>query len=587
MAQSVRSTMRLFVSTSLLVTVALAGCSGGSGGSDSPAAAAQPASAGKSTSDPPEVTNGERLFLETRFAQFFKAYLDAGGTVNGSLPAGDPVMNTTATSGSTQGLPGPFAGLSMNCRACHLVDEHVGTAGGGMRTYGDFARRSPIPTRADGKISAPRNSPPLVNASLPRSVGTLFHFDGEFSTMTELTAATFTGRNFGWVPGERAQAIAHVARIVREDDGTGALAQEFGGLPLSVMLTGSGQAIPKELRLPPAFRVNVAKASDEEIFNGVVRLVSAYVEQLVFSQDDAGHFNLSPFDVFLARNGLPQKPDHNESPLGYSRRLRSLIAGRDQAGTLQFVFGNPNTPDGRFQFHEQEFRFGPDELAGLKMFLAEPTSLPPSAQELSGGGIGNCLACHAAPTFTDFKLHNTGTAQIEYDAIHGKGQFARLLIPGLAERTGNPELYLPATHDHPAYQEPFRAVPTSSNPLLTDLGVWNIFANPDMPVPQATIRALLCEERPGPCQSDADLLPFAIARFKTPGLRDLSHSAPYMHNGRFETLDEVVNFYVDSADLLRQGKLRNGAAALGGIALVRRDINALVSFLKSLNEDYE
>lgn len=581
------STMRLFVFVLPLVGLAVPGCSGGNGTSDSTTASVQPASAATHSADPPEITNGERLFLETRFAQFFKAYLDAGGTVNSSLPAGDPVMNTTAGSSSALGLPGPFAGLSMNCRACHLVDEHVGAAGGGMRTYGDFAQRSPIPHRPDSKTSAPRNSPPLVNASLARNTGTLFHFDGEFSTMADLTAATFSGRNFGWVPGERAQAIAHVARIVRQDDGTDALAQGFGGLPLAVMLTGSGQTIPKELRLPPAFRVNVAKATDEEIFDGVVRLVSAYVEQLVFSQDEAGHFNLSPFDVFLARNGLPQKPDQNESPLDYSRRLRSLLAGRDQAGTLQFVFANPHTSDGRFQFHEQEYRFGPEELAGLKMFLAEPTASTPSGQELSRGGVGNCIACHAAPTFTDFKIHNTGTAQTEYDAIHGRGQFARLLIPGLSERTSHPERYLPATHSHPAYQEPFRAIPTSTNPLLTDLGVWNIFANPDMPAPQATIRALLCEERPAPCLPDADLLPSAIARFKTPGLRDLGHSAPYMHNGQFNTLDEVLNFYVDVADLSRQGKLRNGATALNGIALVRRDITVMAAFLNSLNEDYE
>ena len=32
---------------------------------------------------------GERLFLETRFAQAFKAFLDSGGKVNEPLPAGD------------------------------------------------------------------------------------------------------------------------------------------------------------------------------------------------------------------------------------------------------------------------------------------------------------------------------------------------------------------------------------------------------------------------------------------------------------------------------------------------------------------
>lgn len=567
--------------------LALAGCSGG-GSADSVSATAQPSANSPKSFDPPEVTNGERLFLETRFAQFFKAYLDAGGRTNTPMPSGDPMMDLTQTMVPGQGLPGPFAGLSMNCRACHLVDEHVGAPSGGMRTYGDFARRSPIPARAeDTHTTAPRNSPPLVNASLARTGGTLFHFDGEFSTMTGLTAATFTGRNFGWVPGEKAQAIAHVARIVREDDGTGALAQEFGGLPLAVMLTGSGQPIPNEFRLPPAYRVNVARATDQEIFDGVVRLVAAYVEQLAFAQDEAGQFTLSPYDVFLTRNGLPRKPDANETPLDYSRRLRTLIAARRQAGTLVFVNGNPNTTDGRFQFHDQDFRFGPEELAGLTVFLTEPATVPLAPGQITAGGIGNCVACHAAPNFTDFNLHNTGTAQKEYDDLHGAGQFAQLTIPNLAERTAHPERYLPATHAHPSYQEPFRTVPSAARPGLTDLGVWNIFVNPDMPEPQATIRAMLCESQ-HPCPlADSALLDRAIARFKTPGLRDLGHGGPYMHNGQFTTLDDTVRFYRDAADQARTGALRNGAAQLQGIALTPANVSSLVAFLKSLNEDYE
>ncbi|MDH5626492.1 MAG: hypothetical protein OEY21_10320 [Nitrospira sp.] len=223
---------------------------------------------------------------------------------------------------------------------------------------------------------------------------------------------------------------------------------------------------------------------------------------------------------------------------------------------------------------------------GLNLFLAESTSASPSPQELSRGGVSNCLACHAAPTFTDFKLHKTGTAQTEHDAIHGNSQFARLAVPNLAERNTHPKQYLPATHEHPRYLEPFRAVPTAVDPTVTDLGIWNIFANPDLPAPQATIRALLCQERPARCPADSNLLPASIARFKPPGLRDLGHSAPYMHNRQFDRLEDVVTFYIDSANLARQGKLRNGAPALSGIILDRQDIAHLTAFLKSLNEDY-
>src|SRR5215510_11551927 len=123
--------------------------------------------------DPPEVALGERLFLETRFAQAFKAFLDHGHGVNEHITPGDPVMAFTLTTGAP--LAGPFAGLSMNCRACHLVDEQVGKAGGGMRTYNDFTRRSPIPDRIEDNLTAtPRNSPPLVNASLSRRFGFQF-----------------------------------------------------------------------------------------------------------------------------------------------------------------------------------------------------------------------------------------------------------------------------------------------------------------------------------------------------------------------------------------------------------------------------
>jgi hypothetical protein len=114
----------------------------------------------------------------------------------------------------------------MNCRACHLVDEHTGSAGN--RTYADFARRSPLPERGDGLVVTPRNAPALVNAALPRK-NFLLHFDGEFATTENLVRETFLGRNFGWLPSERAQALAHVAHVIRKDDGHGTLAQAFGG----------------------------------------------------------------------------------------------------------------------------------------------------------------------------------------------------------------------------------------------------------------------------------------------------------------------------------------------------------------------
>ena len=565
-------------SSLIFFSLLLVGCSGGS---NTPA----PPSITATGTPGAEASVGERLFVETRFAQAFKVYLDAGGKVNDVLTIGDPVMNLSETTRPGVGLPGPFARLTMNCRACHLVDEHVGAPRGGMRTYADFAQRSPLPNRNDGKRTAPRNSPSLVNASLDRPGGTLFHFDGEFSTMEELTAGTFTGRNFGWLPGQKAEAIHHIAQVMREDNGSGVIAQQFDGLPYHLLFTGSNPNIPDELRLPQEFRVLIGSGTDQEIFDAVVKVTAAYVKQLLFSQsDDAGNLIRSPFDLFLSLNRLPQEPNNGETPLDYSRRLLTLVNG---LASPQFVTSNPHRENGQFQFHTQSFVFGQKELEGLKVFLAEPSATPPTRPELSTGKIGNCLACHAAPNFTDFKLHNTGTTQREYDSIHGVNSFAALQIPDLAARNGNYNGFLPATEIHPNATERFRAIPALTDPALIDLGVWNIFANTDMPNPQAKIRTLLCEDQV-PCSlSDAMLLDRAIARFKTPGLRDLSHSAPFMHNGQFSTLNDIINFYIDVSGQARAGKLRNGAVQLQRIALTTGDIASLVAFLKSLDEDYQ
>lgn len=521
-------------------------------------------------SDPAQVAIGERLFLETRFSQFFAA--QSGGDANATLAAGDPVLATTVTIGAPQ--PGPFAGQAMNCRACHLVDEH--NAALGNRTYNDFARRSPIPDRGDGHTVTTRNSPPLVNASIPRPDGVLLHFDGEFASGRALAAGTLTGRNYGWLASEHAQAVAHVAHIIRDDDGTGDLAQQFGGSYRDVLRAAPG--VPAEFRLPVGFRIEVSKASNSAIVAAISRIIEAYMNSLTFSQDSLGRFNGSPYDVFLAKNKLPRAPLANETSLIYAKRLFASIR---VLRTVQWVSNSDRT----FSIHDdQDFVFGPHELAGLRIFFTGPGTQTASSLLIASGGAGNCISCHAPPAFTDFRFHNTGATQEEYDTIHGSGAFAALDVPSLAERRVTPDAFLPPSRQHPNAAGIFAAVPDLSHPERTDLGLWNIFANPDHPQPQARLLRVLTGGMPA---TFASLLPKTVARFKTPGLRDLADSAPYLHTGGKDTIEDVLEFYRDFAAKARNGDVRNAAPELRGIALLPHDIAPLAAFIRALNEDYE
>ncbi len=74
-------------------------------------------------------------------------------------------------------------------------------------------------------------------------------------------------------------------------------------------------------------------------------------------------------------------------------------------------------------------------------------------------------------------------------------------------------------------------------------------------------------------------------KFSTPSLRNLTRSGPYMHDGRFATLEEVVAHY--STGIHRSPTLDPNLAKHppGGLGLSAGDQKALVAFLKTLSEE--
>ena len=74
--------------------------------------------------------------------------------------------------------------------------------------------------------------------------------------------------------------------------------------------------------------------------------------------------------------------------------------------------------------------------------------------------------------------------------------------------------------------------------------------------------------------------PADIGRFRTPSLRELRYTAPYMHNGVFATLREVVDFFDRGG-----GEGPNKAPQLRPLGLGATEKKDLVAFLESLSMD--
>ena len=71
-----------------------------------------------------------------------------------------------------------------------------------------------------------------------------------------------------------------------------------------------------------------------------------------------------------------------------------------------------------------------------------------------------------------------------------------------------------------------------------------------------------------------------FGQFKTPSLRNVARTAPYMHDGRYETLRRVVRHY---SELDMERVHADGEQLLRPLGLSEAEIDDLVSFLETLS----
>jgi cytochrome c peroxidase len=157
-----------------------------------------------------------------------------------------------------------------------------------------------------------------------------------------------------------------------------------------------------------------------------------------------------------------------------------------------------------------------DEIAGLRLFI----------------GKAGCVQCHSGARLTDDGFHNTGVPVNVDLGTPDEGRAA-----GLTRWYENEFNCLSAFNDAPGRCAPFDF---------------------------ARVKELSAT---------------GLGAFKTPSLRNLAQTAPYMHAGQFSTLTKVVEHYL-AAPIAPIGK-----SELRPLQLTNREVEQLVAFLETLKSE--
>ncbi len=176
-----------------------------------------------------------------------------------------------------------------------------------------------------------------------------------------------------------------------------------------------------------------------------------------------------------------------------------------------------NSPFDQWYFGKQKKAVNTAVKKGFKLFT----------------GKAGCSTCHTIEKhyalFSDNQLHNTGVGYQSSMGVSSKTQKVQIAAGIFVEID----------------QQQLASI---SETKFNDLGQYEITQNP--------------KDR---------------WKYKTPSLRNISLTAPYMHNGSLSTLEQVITFY-------NQGGVRNEALdpLIKPLGLVLQEMSDLVEFLKSL-----
>ena len=166
-----------------------------------------------------------------------------------------------------------------------------------------------------------------------------------------------------------------------------------------------------------------------------------------------------------------------------------------------------------------------------------------------------------------FRINTENMGQFERTLISGNSKFDRFLR-GETTLTPEEENGFNVFMDE-AKGDCFHCHGSNNNPLWTD----NLFHNNGL---DKTFSDLGLGAKTGDPKDNG--------KFKSPSIRNLAFTAPYMHDGRFTTLEEVINHYSEGLQFSSTIDPLMKKVSQGGVQLSAKDKADLKAFLLSLSE---
>ena len=199
-------------------------------------------------------------------------------------------------------------------------------------------------------------------------------------------------------------------------------------------------------------------------------------------------------------------------------------------------------------------------------------------------GKAACVDCHSTPLFSDQIFHNVGVPQTGAFVPTVEECPAGGWCDCVTDDTDDPQNCLPK-----GYREGLRRLQANTfrrDSLWSDDAECQSHAGDHLDPTYAAEHPDECDGRVGAYTRLIALgaaKSSLVGRWRTPSLRDVAQTAPYMHDGLYHTLDDVVWHYNLGGE--QAGVVGEKDPRLRPLLLTDREISDLTAFLETLTSD--